>query len=140
MTQIKFLITLLICLGSNILFAQTQLEMDQQEIESYENTNKELDEIYKQILIEYKTDTVFIANLKASQKIWVTFRDAELEVKFPDGENRHYGSVNQLCVAHYLEKLTRDRINTLNTWLVGYIDKDACNGSVKWIDNKQINY
>jgi hypothetical protein len=58
-----------------------------------------------------------------------------LEVKFPDREYRHYGSVNPSYVAHFLGKMTKDRINTLNVWLEGYIDGDACNGSVKWIEN-----
>ena len=134
MTQMKILLTILICMFSTILFAQTQLEMNQQAIESYQNTEKELNEIYKKILVEYKTDTIFIENLNTAQKIWVSFREAELNVKFPDMENRHYGSVLPVCVNMYLEKLTRERINTLKIWLEGYIDKDACNGSVKWID------
>ena len=134
MTQMKILLTILICMFSTILFAQTQLEMNQQAIESYQNTEKELNEIYKKILVEYKTDTIFIENLNTAQKIWVSFREAELNVKFPDMENRHYGTALPVCVNMYLEKLTRERINTLKIWLEGYIDKDACNGSVKWID------
>lgn len=127
----KTLLTILICLTAMVAFSQTQMEMNKQAIKSLEKTNKELDEIYQQILIEYKTDTVFIKNLKASQKIWVTFREAELNVKYPDMEHRFYGSILPVCTAHYMEKLTRDRINTLKIWLDGYIEGDACNGSVK---------
>ena len=134
MTQMKILLTILICMFSAILFAQTQMEMNQQAIKSYEKTQKELDEIFKKILVEYKSDTIFIENLNTAQKIWVSFREAELNVKFPDRENRHYGSILPVCVNMYLEKLTRDRINTLKTWLEGYIEGDSCNGSVKWID------
>jgi len=130
----KILLTILICMFSAILFAQTQMEMNQQAIKSYEKTQKELDEIFKKILVEYKSDTIFIENLNTAQKIWVSFREAELNVKFPDRENRHYGSILPVCVNIYLEKLTRDRINTLKTWLEGYIEGDSCNGSVKWID------
>ncbi len=130
----KTLLTIFACMFSTILFAQTQLEMNQQAINSYEKTNMELDEIYKKILVEYKSDIVFIENLKAAQKIWVTFREAELNVKFPDMEHRFYGSVLPVCVTHYMENLTKDRINTLKIWLEGYIEGDACNGSVKWIE------
>ena len=82
-------------------------------------------------LLNTTTDTVFIKNLKASQRIWITFRDAELKVKYPDREPGYYGSIHPVCVASYLEKLTRERINTLRVWIQELEEGDACNGSVK---------
>ena len=127
----KFILAILICFSCSIGFAQTQLEMNQQANDSYKKVNKELNEIYKQILIEYKTDTVFIKNLKSSQRIWITFRDAELKVKYPERETEYYGSIHPVCVANYLEKLTRERINTLKVWITGIEEGDCCSGSVK---------
>lgn len=127
----KFILTILICFSCSIGFAQTQLEMNQQANDSYRKVNKELNEIYKQILTEYKTDTVFIKNLKSSQRIWITFRDAELKVKYPERETEYYGSIHPVCVANYLEKLTRERINTLKVWITGIEEGDCCSGSVK---------
>jgi len=127
----KFILTILICFSFSIGFAQTQLEMNQQANDSYRKVNKELNEIYKQILTEYKTDTVFIKNLKSSQRIWITFRDAELKVKYPERETEYYGSIHPVCVANYLEKLTRERINTLKVWITGIEEGDCCSGSVK---------
>ena len=127
----KFILTILICFSFSIGFAQTQLEMNQQANDSYRKVNKELNEIYKQILIEYKTDTVFVKNLKSSQRIWITFRDAELKVKYPERETEYYGSIHPVCVANYLEKLTRERINTLKVWITGIEEGDCCSGSVK---------
>ena len=127
----KFILTILICFSFSIGFAQTQLEMNQQANDSYKKVNKELNEIYKQILIEYKTDTVFVKNLKSSQRIWITFRDAELKVKYPERETEYYGSIHPVCVANYLEKLTRERINTLKVWITGIEEGDCCSGSVK---------
>ena len=127
----KFILAILICFSCSIGFAQTQLEMNQQANDSYRKVNKELNEIYKQILTEYKTDTVFIKNLKSSQRIWITFRDAELKVKYPERETEYYGSIHPVCVANYLEKLTRERINTLKVWITGIEEGDCCSGSVK---------
>ena len=127
----KFILAILICFSCSIGFAQTQLEMNQQANDSYKKVNKELNEIYKQILTEYKTDTVFIKNLKSSQRIWITFRDAELKVKYPERETEYYGSIHPVCVANYLEKLTRERINTLKVWITGIEEGDCCSGSVK---------
>ncbi len=112
-------------------FCQTQFEMNQESGDAFAKVDKELNEIYKKILLEYKSDTAFIKNLKASQRIWITFRDAELKMKFPDRERGWYGSMHPMCVSGYLEKLTRDRIITLNEWLQGVAEGEGCGGSIK---------
>jgi uncharacterized protein YecT (DUF1311 family) len=99
--------------------------------DSYKKTDKKLNEVYQAILKEYKSDTEFIKNLRASQRIWITFRDAEVKVKFPDREDGYYGSIHPLCVSLYLEDLTKDRISTLNLWLKGSEEGDGCSGSIK---------
>lgn len=123
---------MLICLAfTTVGFAQTQAEMDKQASNSYQEADKELNEVYQRILVEYKTDTAFVKNLKASQHIWISFRDAELKMKYPNREVGYYGSIHLVCVASYLELLTRERIRTLKEWLVGSDEVDACGGSVK---------
>jgi len=99
--------------------------------DSYQLADKELNKVYQRILNEYQTDTLFIENLKASQRIWVKFRDAELKVKYPESEPGYYGSVYPMCVSIYLEKLTRERIRTLKIWLEGIEEGDVCSGSVR---------
>lgn len=127
----KFLNILIFALSTLLSNAQTQAEMNIAAIDSYHKTDKQLNDIYKQILVKYKSDTIFIKNLKASQRIWITFRDAELKMKFPEKVEGFYGSIHPVCVAGYLEKLTRQRILTLSAWIDGYIEGDACNGSIK---------
>lgn len=129
--EMRTILTILISLTTTLGFAQTQMEMNKEANDSYRKVDKELNEIYKQILVDYKSDTVFVKNLKASQRIWITFRDAELKVKYPEREPSYYGSIHPVCVASYLEKLTRERINTLKVWIEGIEEGDACNGSVK---------
>jgi uncharacterized protein YecT (DUF1311 family) len=99
--------------------------------DSYQLADKELNIVYQRILNEYQTDTLFIENLKASQRIWVTFRDAELKVKYPESEPGYYGSIYPVCVSNYLEGLTRERIKTLKIWLEGIEEGDVCAGSVR---------
>jgi hypothetical protein len=99
--------------------------------DSYKKTDKKLNEVYQAILKAYKSDTEFIKNLRASQRIWITFRDAEVKVKYPDREDGYYGSIHPLCVSLYLEDLTQDRISTLNLWLKGSEEGDGCSGSIK---------
>jgi len=112
-------------------FSQSQADLNLNAHESYKKADKELNEIYKSVLAEYKVDTIFIKNFKASQRIWIMFRDAELRVKYPVTEPGYYGSANPMCVSIYLERLTRERIATIKEWADGIEEGDVCIGSVK---------
>lgn len=128
----RHILTILISIICLTGFSQTQAEMNRKAKESYTKADEELNEIYKTILSEYKSDTVFINNLKTAQRIWITFRDAEVKVKYPEREPGYYGSVYPACVSIYLEKLTRARISTLKAWTEGVEEGDTCNGSLKF--------
>ncbi len=112
-------------------YSQTQATMNKEAAESYQKADKELNETYQAILSEYKKDQLFIQNLKASQRIWIKFRDAELNLKYPETEPGYYGSIHPMCVSNYLEKLTRKRIKTLQIWINGIEEGNVCGGSVK---------
>jgi uncharacterized protein YecT (DUF1311 family) len=127
----KLILTLFLSITLLSGFCQTQLELNSDAHESYMTADKELNDVYQTILSEYKSDTIFIKNLKASQRIWITFRDAEVLVKYPEIGSSNYGSVLPMCVSLYLEQLTRTRITTLKEWTTGAFDGDVCNGSVK---------
>ena len=130
----RYILTIFLGFVSLTGFSQTQGELNMDASESYKKADNELNEIYKSILIEYKSDTAFIKNLKASQRIWITFRDAQLKVKYPEIEQEYYGSVYPMCVSMYLEKLTQERIKTLKEWIDGIEEGDVCIGSVKMKD------
>lgn len=128
----KYLFLLFLIISKNFLFAQNQLEINQKANKDYLKTDKELNLIYQKILKDYKDDKVFIKNLKIAQKAWIQFRDAaEMKMKFPDREEGYYGSIQPLCWNNYLEFLTKERIKTLQVWLTGIDEGDACNGTVK---------
>jgi uncharacterized protein YecT (DUF1311 family) len=111
--------------------AQSQAKMNQIADGDYMKADAELNAIYKQILKQYASDTSFISHLKASQRIWIKFRDAELLMKYPPRETYYYGSAQSSCEANYLEQFTRDRIKTLKVWIDGIEEGDLCSGSVK---------
>ena len=126
-----FIFPLFLSLLTNLSFSQTQLEMNTQAGANYEKADKELNSSYTKILKEYKSDTAFIKNLKASQNIWIKFRDAEMKMKYPDREPGYYGSIQPVCWYNYLEELTKKRTKELKTWLTGIEEGDSCSGSVK---------
>ena len=97
----------------------------------FEKADKELNQVYGNILKEYKKDTVFIKSLKKSQKLWIQLRDAEMKVKFPDRERGYYGSVLPMCWSLYKTELTIRRANELKVWINGVEEGDVCAGTVK---------
>lgn len=115
-------------------FSQTQLNMNQTAGEKYSMADKEMNRVFNQILIDYKNDSNFIEKLKVSQRLWIKFRDAELEMKFPESDKRYYGSMYPMCASGYLEQLTKERTKKLMEWLNPIPEGECCGGSIKYRD------
>ena len=127
----KILISILF-LTSVFCFAQTQSEMNSDEYQKYIKADKELNQVYGQILKDYKNDPVFISKLKIAQNLWIKFRDAEMNALFPENDKQlNYGSVFPMCWNIHLTRLTKERIKTLKIWIIGIEEGDVCSGSVK---------
>lgn len=127
MKQLLLTITLVLSIPS---FSQTQAEMNNEAYKDFNESDKLLNKTYQKILKVYKSDTLFIQNLRKSQRIWIQFRDAEIDMKYPDYDGVYYGSFQPVCRAQYLKELTDDRIKTLQQWLNGVEEGDICSGSV----------
>ncbi|NQX81115.1 MAG: DUF1311 domain-containing protein [Flavobacteriaceae bacterium] len=125
LTTILFLVTL-------TSLSQTQLKMNKELNDSYSTTDNELNSVYNQILSEYKNDTNFIKKLKSSQILWIKFRDAELEMKFPESDKKNYGSMYPMCASGYLMQLTKERTEKLKDWLRPIPEEEGCVGSIKY--------
>ena len=129
--MIRKVITTLVFAFTLSGFAQTQAEMNKTAYDSFQEVDDELNTVYQKILKEYKQDPLFIKNLRTAQRLWIQFRDAELEMKYPAYADHHYGSIQPFCRAEYLKALTQKRLETLKIWLQGIAEGDACAGSVK---------
>lgn len=128
----KISIILILCFLSSNAIAQTQDEMNQEAQEVYELADKKLNETYTEILQLYQDDTLFIKQLKITQRIWITYRDASLKMKYPAIDKRlEYGSVYPMCVSYYLAEFTNKRTSELNEWLQDTIEGEVCTGSVR---------
>ncbi len=124
------LILLMLCSFSQVSFAQTQSDMNEESTVSYKKADAKLNNVYQQILKQYGKNRLFIKNLKVAQRIWVQFRDAQLAMKFPERGNSYYGSVLPMCQAIYLKGLTEGRVAELEVWLVKGEEGDVCNGTI----------
>ena len=80
----KNFISILILILNLSCFSQSQHEMHVEANGLYKQTDEELNLVYQKILFEYQADSIFIDRLKKAQKIWIEFRDAELEMKYPN--------------------------------------------------------
>src|SRR5687768_11622038 len=93
--------------------AQTQMEMNEDAHRQLDTADKQLNHVFRQILKEYKSDTVFIKNLKISQQRWIRFRDAEMDMMYPEREHGYYGSMHPMCWSLYKKELTDERTKKL---------------------------
>ena len=129
MKQLIFIISLSFSLVS---FSQTQMEMNQDAHLAYQKADKELNRVYEAILTEYKSEPLFIERLKVAQRLWINFRDAELDMRFPKTDKGyHYGSVYPMCVSLILKEMTEERTKKLMVWLEGIEEGEMCLGSIK---------
>ena len=119
-------------LTSMFCSSQTQSEMNITANQKYIKEDKELNQVYSQILKDYKYDPVFISKLKTAQNLWIKFRDAEMNAIFPEMDKQsNYGSVFPMCWNIHLTRLTNERIKTLKIWQIGIEEGDVCSGSIK---------
>jgi uncharacterized protein YecT (DUF1311 family) len=121
---------LLILLASANSVAQTQAESNRDACSTYKNADAEMNRTYKQILEKYQRENVFIEKLKAAQRAWIKFRDADLESLYPDTGSA-YGSVSPMCRCVALTELTTERTKSLKRWIDGVEEGDVCAGSIK---------
>lgn len=113
--------------------AQTQAEMNQCAGSDFKAADAELNRVYKKMQATYNDDPVFLARLREAQRAWILYRDTGLAMVYPphDEDPNYYGSIGTMCEAMYLEKITRERIATLNQWLEEAAEGDVCSGSVE---------
>ena len=107
------------------------MEMNLEEEAEYKQADKRLNAVYQNVLNDYASDQEFIKNLKASERHWIKFRDAEMLMKYPKNSEARNGSVFPVCYYSYLTNLTDQRTTTLNQWLEGESEGEVCGASIR---------
>lgn len=106
-----------------------QIEMNACAYDSFVEADKELNQVYKALLRKEDNNKIFVQKLRAAQKAWLAFRDAELEAMYAceEADSRIcWGSMHPLCYLSYKEKLTRDRTSRLKELFEQGPPADAC--------------
>ncbi len=98
-----------LCLLAAPALAQSQQEMNREAEQQFEAADRELNRVYK--AAETKLDAEGKAKLRAAQRAWIAFRDAEA-ARVADGEGRG-GSIFPMIYAGTRKRLTDERIKQL---------------------------
>lgn len=123
---------LLLPVSSAVALAQTQAEMNKKTCDAYAQTDAELNTVYQQVLRDYQADARFVEKMRAAQRAWITYRDAQLAALYPAADpQREYGSAYAGCRCTTLAVATRKRIGELRQWTAGAAEGDACAGSIR---------
>lgn len=106
----------------------TQIEMNQCAYEDYKSADNLLNMAYNELRTLEKEDTPYLKKLKASQKAWLKFRDAEIEAIFACDSNDMqlcWGSMYPLLYNSSMQKLTENRTKTLVSYIDDYTAKNG---------------
>ena len=113
--------TLLITLFATFCFnlnAQTQSEMNAQAAQDFTQADKQLNATYQKVLKKFADDKLALKYLRATQKAWLVFRDAEIMAHFPHmNEPLYYGTMLGLDLNTLKKELTEKRTVELQKFL-----------------------
>ncbi len=127
----KLIFLFFLIMFTQFSFAQSQAQMNNDSYISYKKVDDELGVVYQKVIKKYSKNPDFINALRASERLWIQLRDAEIKMRFPAKDPRlEYGSVYPMCVNIYLESITKTRISYLKEWLQTSDEGDVCSGSV----------
>lgn len=99
---------------------QTQAEMNQEASADFQKADAELNKIYKRV--RESLDEAGQAKLKAAQRAWLAYRDAEAALEAAPNEG---GSIYPMIVANVMARLTETRVKELKEVLAATEDKDS---------------
>ena len=98
----------------------SQLEMNQCALEDFEKIDTELNRVWQQLLEKEQANPAYIQKLRAAQRAWISFRDAEVAAMFAceDTNPRHcWGSMYPMLYHAMLGELTEERARRLKLYL-----------------------
>lgn len=99
--------------------AGNQAELNQCALDEYQAADRKLNDTWKKLMAKFKNDKTATAKLKAAQKAWLVFRDAEIEATFAcdAGDRSCWGSMEPMLRHGELTALTQARTTRLQKYL-----------------------
>lgn len=97
-----------------------QLEMNRCALDDYEKSDLQLNQTWNALIDRFKKDKKHVEQLRAAQRAWIKFRDAEVGALFPcDEPNKRicFGSMYPLLHSVALQEMTEARTRSLQNHL-----------------------
>ncbi|MCW5889865.1 MAG: DUF1311 domain-containing protein [bacterium] len=83
-----------------------------------------LNRVYEDALARAAKDAALSERIKAAQRAWVAFRDAQIALLYPAGDPAR-GSVAPMCTCRTQQELTNERAKQLSRLIAGE-EGDVC--------------
>lgn len=94
-----------------------QLELNACADNEFKQADAELNAVYRQIVAKLAGEPVALAKMKAAQRLWVQLRDADLDARYPVGDDENprllYGSMYPMLYSGAKAALTTARVTYL---------------------------
>ena len=101
--------------------AKTQGEMNACASEEAARVDTELNTVYRKLLSKAASQPEAVAKIKASERAWITYRDAYMEAMYPAKDKQaQYGSVYPMEADLLKAKLTRQQVAAVEEMLKQY--------------------
>ena len=118
----------LVSVAARALSAQTQADLHRQADSAFRHADSTLNVVYAQLMAHYRADSLAVRKLRAAERAWLAYREAQVEATFPAVDKQAaYGSVYPMCVLKLLRDLTESRIAELRSALAPQ-EGDVCAG------------
>jgi uncharacterized protein YecT (DUF1311 family) len=129
-----FLLLFLFCITTSICLAQEtttpQIDQSRNSCSDYLKSKKGMEDMVKNIQEEYGKYPLFLKKFQKAQDEWVSYREAQLEMLFPEADKAQYGSFYPTCRCNWLVEFTNERMDFLVKFVANTYDVESCGGSV----------
>lgn len=125
----KQILIIIFLSGLSFALLASQADLNKAACDEFQKADANLNDVYQQVLNNYKNDKPFIERFVMAQKKWIQFRDAYVDSMYVPEHKNEYGSVLPMCECYFIEQITKDRINQLRVWIKGTEEGDVCTGS-----------
>lgn len=96
------------------------MQMNQCAYEEFQKEDRALNKVYNELKAKKKDDKTYLDHLKISQRLWLKFRDAELDLIFTcKDENKRlcFGSMYPLLFNTEKANITKQRTERLKSYV-----------------------
>ncbi len=129
-----FMLLFILFMGASNSSAQSagaaKIDQSRNSCSDYLKAKKGLDDMVKNIQEEYAKYPLFLKKFQKAQDEWVSYREAQLEMIFPEADKGEYGSLYPTCRCNWLVGFTNERLDFLVKFVANTNDGESCGGAV----------